>query len=71
MEFKLGIEEVKKALVIYLYLKGEISLGKLAELLNISKVEAIELLSKLGISVINYPSEELEEELSLAKSRAL
>jgi|Deesub1362A_J573_1020465.scaffolds.fasta_scaffold01027_2 predicted HTH domain antitoxin len=55
-------KDVLTALAIYLYLKKEISLGKAAEICEISKWEFLELLSKLGISVIDYSEEELEEE---------
>ena len=43
---------------------GKLSLGKAAELAEMSKLDFIELLSKHGISVYNYPPEELEEDLS-------
>ncbi len=43
---------------------GKLSLGKAAELAEMSKLDFIELLSKHGISVYNYPPEELEDDLS-------
>ncbi|MBE7443746.1 MAG: UPF0175 family protein [Planctomycetia bacterium] len=43
---------------------GKLSLGKAAELAEMSKLDFIELLSKQGISVYNYPPEELEDDLS-------
>lgn len=43
---------------------GKLSLGKAAELAEMSKLDFIELLSKQGVSVYNYPPEELEDDLS-------
>ncbi len=43
---------------------GKLSLGKAAELAEMSKLDFIELLSKHRVSVYNYPPEELEEDLS-------
>ena len=56
--------EEKLAIAIYLYLRRKVSLGKAAELAEMSKWDFIELLSRLGIPVINYPPEELEDEVS-------
>ena len=56
--------EEKLAIAIYLYLCRKVSLGKAAELAEMSKWDFIELLSRLGIPVINYPPEELEDEVS-------
>jgi len=42
---------------------GKLSLGKAAELAEMSKLDFIELLSQQNISVYNYPPEELEEDL--------
>jgi len=56
--------EEKLAIAIYLYLRKKISLGKAAELAEMSKWEFIELLSKLGIPVINYSPKELKDEIS-------
>ncbi|MFO7967393.1 MAG: UPF0175 family protein [Archaeoglobaceae archaeon] len=55
-------KDVNTALAIYLYLKKEISLGKAAELSETLKWEFLEMLSGLGISIIDYSEEELEEE---------
>ena len=43
---------------------GKLSLGKAAELAEMSKLDFIELLSKHRVSVYNYSPEELEEDLS-------
>ena len=59
------LEESEKrlAIAIYLYLCKKISLGKAAELVEMSKWDFIELLSRLGIPAVNYPPEELEDEV--------
>ena len=43
---------------------GKLSIGKAAELAEMSKLDFIELLSKQKISVYNYPPEELKEDVS-------
>lgn len=55
-------KDINTALAIYLYLKKEISLGKAAELSETPKREFLEMLSRLGVPVIDYSEEELEEE---------
>lgn len=56
--------EERLAIAIYLYLRKRVSLGKAAEIAGMSRWDFIELLSKLGIPIINYPPEELEDEIS-------
>ncbi len=56
-------KETNLAIAIYLYLTKRISLGKAAELAGMSKWDFIEFLSKLGVPVVNYPPEELEDEM--------
>lgn len=54
-------KDINTALAIYLYLKNEISLGKAAELSETPKWEFLEMLSGLGISIVDYSDEEPEE----------
>jgi len=56
--------EERLAIAIYLYLRKRVSLGKAAEIAGLSIWDFIKLLSKLGMPIINYPSEELEDEIS-------
>ena len=58
-------KEAKLLLAAKLYEIGKLSLGKAAKLAGYSKGTFIELISKMGILVINYPAEELEREISL------
>ena len=53
---------VIKAVVLEQYKNGMISLGKMAELMGISKREAIKLLDDLGIDWMGYDKEELKEQ---------
>ncbi|MBZ8180924.1 UPF0175 family protein [Oscillatoria salina] len=57
--------EAKLFLAAKLYEVGKLSLGKAAELAGYSKSTFIEVISKMGIAVINYPAEDLEREISL------
>lgn len=54
---------VHVALAENLYQCGSISIGKAAKLANLSIAEFSEHLSRLGIAVVDYPSDELEKEL--------
>ena len=49
---------LKTALLIDAYQKGLLSLGQLAETLDISKEKAMKLLSTMGIDVIDYDFDE-------------
>ncbi len=54
---------VKKMVAIDQYKNGMISLGKMAEFLEISKQEARSLVETLGIEWLSYTEEELESEV--------
>lgn len=58
--------EAKLLLAIKLYEEGRISCGKAAEMAGYSKRTFMELLGKRGIPVINYPAEDLEQDLENA-----
>ncbi len=49
-----------------LYAKGKLSLGQAAEVANLSKRTFTEVLGHYGVSVFNYPSNEIFTELSHA-----
>lgn len=55
---------VHLALAVKLYQSHELSLGKAAELAQMPKLKFIEYVSRLGIPVVDYPAEELEQELA-------
>jgi predicted HTH domain antitoxin len=58
-------EEARLLLAMKLYEVGKLSLGKAAKLAGYSKGTFIELISKMGVPVVNYPAEELDQELAL------
>lgn len=58
-------DEAKLLLATKLYEVNKLSLGKAAKFAGYSKNTFIELISKMGIAVINYPAEELDQEVNL------
>lgn len=58
-------EEAKLLLAAKLFETNKLSLGQAAKLAGYSKSTFIELLSKMGIPVVNYPPEDLEREMNL------
>ncbi len=58
------VEEARLLLMVKLFETGKLSVGQAAELAGYSKPTFIELLGKLGVPVIDYPPEELEQELN-------
>ena len=61
---------LKKTVAIEQYKSGLISLGKMAEFLEISKKEARSLVNTLGIDWLDYSKEELEDEVETIKKYA-
>ncbi len=61
---------IKKLVVLDQYKNGLISLGKVAEFLEISKQEAMSLVNRLGIDWLDLTKEELDEQLNIAKKYA-
>lgn len=55
------VEEARLLLTIKLFEVGKLSLGQAAKLAGYSKPTFIETISKLGVPVIDYPSEELQQ----------
>jgi predicted HTH domain antitoxin len=55
-------------LVLSLFTEGRISSGKAARLLNISRVEFLNLLRARGIAYVNFTPDELTEELAAVES---
>lgn len=52
-----------KATALQAWRNGDISLGKMAELVQMDKHELRRLLSDMGLPIIDYPVEELEAEV--------
>ena len=60
-----SLDEAQLLLAVKLFETGKLSIGQAAKLAGYSKRTFIELLSKMGVSVINYPVEDLEREINL------
>jgi predicted HTH domain antitoxin len=60
-----SLDEAQLLLAVKLFETGKLSIGQAALLAGYSKRTFIELLSKMGVPVINYPAEDLEREISL------
>jgi predicted HTH domain antitoxin len=54
-----------------LYDRGKLTLGQAAELVGISKKAFMELLGDYGVSVINYQSTDLDNDIENAKSYSI
>lgn len=61
---------LKKAVALEQYQHGLISLGKMAEFLEISKKEAMRLVNRLGIDWLEYDQETLDDQVAVAKKYA-
>ena len=61
---------IKNLVAIEQYKNGFISLGKMAEFLEISKQEAMSLVNRLGIDWLDYDENELNSQLDVAKKYA-
>ena len=57
---------VTEWLTLSLFTRGQISSGKAASLLGISRVQFLSLLRRYGVAYIDFTSEEIAEELSAA-----
>jgi predicted HTH domain antitoxin len=58
------IKIIRYDLALRLFREGKISLEQGAELCGMNIYEFLDILAVAGIPVINYPAEELEEEIS-------
>lgn len=57
--------EAKLLLMIKQFETGKLSLGQAAKLSGFSKRAFMELLGQYGVPVIDYPAEDLEQEMNL------
>lgn len=60
-------KEVVTALAAQLYEMGKLSLGQAADLAGYSKGTFMELLGNYGVSIFNYPPEEIDRDLKNVK----
>ncbi len=64
-------KEAKMALASKQYERGRLSLGQAAKLAGYSKATFMELLAEFNVPVINYPPEELDEDIDNARRHSL
>lgn len=58
-------EEARLLLMVKLYETGRLSLGQAAKYAGYSKRTFMELLGTYGVAVIDYPPEDLEQEMNI------
>lgn len=58
-------ERARLLLAVHLFEEGEVSLGYAAEMAGTSVRSFIQLLGERGVSVVDYPEEELDQELDV------
>ena len=63
----LSDQEASTALAAQLYDMGKLSLGQAADLAGYTKATFMELLSNYGVSVFNYPADELDNDITNAR----
>ncbi|WP_114782509.1 UPF0175 family protein [Botryobacter ruber] len=67
----LGDKEARMALASKLYELGKLTLGQGAEMAGYSKETFMELLADYGVSLFNYPADELDEDFRNASRHSL
>lgn len=63
--------ELKMSLASKLYERGRLSLGQAASLAGYSKETFMGLLADYGVNLINYPSNQLNDDISNAEKYSL
>ena len=64
-------KEARMSLASKLYERGKLTLGQAAELAGYSKETFMELLAEYNVALINYPAEELDEDIKNAKRHSI
>ena len=72
LEYGLRAEEIQQQvaewLTLSLFVDGRVSSGKAAALLDLNRIQFLQLLRRRGISYIDYTPEEMAEELAAVKT---
>ena len=63
--------EARMSLASKLYERGKLTLGQAAELAGYSKETFMELLAEYNVDLINYPADELDEDIKNAQSHSI
>lgn len=61
----ISADEARLLLAIKLFELHRVSLGKAAEIAGYSKAAFIEIASKNGVAILDYPAGDLEKEMAL------
>ena len=69
--FSIDEKEAKMTLATGLFKKGKLTMGQAAELVGLSKRTFMELLAAYDTEIINYPPEELDNDLANAKDYSI
>ena len=64
-------QEAKLLFASRLFELGKITLGQAASLAGLSKSSFMEILANYGVSVLNYPASEIENDLNNARNYSL
>tara|TARA_R110000868_G_scaffold114002_2_gene305965 strand:+ start:250 stop:492 length:243 start_codon:yes stop_codon:yes gene_type:complete len=64
-------KEARMSLASKLYERGKLTLGEASELVGYSKETFMELLADYNVSLINYPADELDEDIENAKNHSI
>lgn len=72
LEYGLRAEEIQQQvaewLTLSLFVDGRVSSGKAASLLDLNRIQFLQLLRRRGISYIDYTPDETAEELAAVKA---
>jgi predicted HTH domain antitoxin len=60
-------QEATFILAAKLYEKSKITIGQGAQMVGLSKMAFMEMLGKYGVSIINYPADEIEQDINNAQ----
>jgi len=63
--------EAKMTVAARMYKKGKLTLGQASKLAGVSKLTFMELLSDYDVEIINYPSNELDNDIINAKNYSI
>ena len=66
--FNISDVEAVTAMAAQLYEMGKLSIGQAAQLAGYDKREFIEILGTFGVSIFNYPPEEIDKDIRNAES---
>ncbi len=60
---------IHRTMAVHLFESGRTTLSQIARIADVPLVDFMEILGRLGIPVVDYPPEELEQELEVLRAR--